>query len=86
MTAIYASHIDESNVARVLSNGLSEANNALAGVRGSLTRLPRSSRGVADLKSARAMSRRPKVIGEIVGTSRQWVGRIKAKARKRKSN
>ena len=34
-----------------LPNGLSESNSALAGVRGSRTHLPRSSRGITDLKT-----------------------------------
>ena len=40
-------------------DGLSEANVVLAGVRGSRTHLPRSSRGITDLKSARATGPHP---------------------------
>ncbi len=42
-----------------LSSGLSEAKTELAGVRGSRTHLPRSSRGITDLKSARATGPHP---------------------------
>ncbi len=42
-----------------LSDGLSEINTILAGVRGSRTHLPRSSRGITDLKSARATGPHP---------------------------
>ncbi len=40
-------------------DGLFEASNSLAGVRGSRTHLPRSSRGTTDLKSARATGPHP---------------------------
>ena len=40
-------------------DGLFEAENCLAGVRGSRTHLPRSSRGITDLKSARATGPHP---------------------------
>ena len=42
-----------------LQDGLFEAENCLAGVRGSRTHLPRSSRGITDLKSARATGPHP---------------------------
>ena len=40
-------------------DGLFEARSSLAGVRGSRTHLPRSSRGITDLKSARATGPHP---------------------------
>ncbi len=50
-----------------LTDGLSEANSTLAGVRGSRTHLPRSSRGITDLKSARATGPHPLPFQSVLG-------------------
>ena len=49
-----------------LPDGLSEANTVLAGVRGSRTHLPRSSRGITDLKSAISDSSSPDLCAQNV--------------------